>query len=94
VIYYLYHYAIPYNNAPIRERTILAFGGLAGLHTGEAFYLRWENVNLKDGTIAMSCSYGWYGFSEHETETSKTITPIIHELLTILKELRLKSPSS
>jgi len=81
-------------NAPIRERTIIALGGLAGLRIGEVFFLRWKDVNLNDGTISINGSYGPYGFTEPKTETSKTTIPIIPELITILKEWRLGSPSA
>jgi integrase len=81
-------------NAPIRERTAIALGGMAGLRVGEVFGMKWRDVDLKNGFVSIKQQYSRRKISELKSESSEATLPIFEELLLILKEYRLKCQST
>jgi integrase len=81
------------DNSPIRERTAIALGALAGLRIGEVFGLQWDDIMDDFSTLTVRRQYSQGVLSEPKTKSSMSPLPILPELQMILKEYRMASKS-
>jgi integrase len=72
----------------IAERAAIALAAYAGLRRAEISGLRWDDTDLKEGTISVRRTR-WQGReSEPKSAASKNWVPIIRPLAAILREYR------
>jgi len=78
--------------ADIREKAIIALGGLAGLRISEILGLQWKNIDFIEDKIYIDKQYFQGQYKKPKSATSKRIIPIFSDLRPVLQEWKLKCP--
>ncbi len=76
----------------LRYRPVLALIAATGLRRGEALALRWEHVNMKDGTLRVAATLSRVGaalvISEPKSPRSRRTVPLSPVVVALLKAQR------
>jgi integrase len=76
----------------LRYRPVLALIAATGLRQGEALALRWEHVNLKDGTLKVAATLSQVGgrllITEPKSPRSRRTVPLSPAIVALLKAHR------
>ena len=76
----------------LRYRPVLVLIAATGLRRGEALALRWEHVNIKDGTLrvaaTLSCVDGRLLITEPKSPRSRRSVPLSPAVVSLLKAQR------
>ena len=76
----------------LRYRPVLALIAATGLRRGEALALRWEHINLKDGTLRVAATLSRVGdkllITEPKSPRSRRTVPISPAITALLKTQR------
>lgn len=76
----------------LRYRPVLALIAATGLRRGEALALRWEHINLKDGTLKVAATLsrvdGRLLITEPKSPRSRRTVPLSPAVVTLLKAQR------
>jgi integrase len=76
----------------LRYRAVLVLIAATGLRRGEALALRWQHVNLTDGTLKVAATLGRVAdelvITEPKTERSRRTVPLSPAIVSLLKAQR------
>lgn len=76
----------------LREKLTVAFAGWLGPRVSEAFGLKWQELDLKEGTVSFRRGFVQGRITPLKTEASRTNLPLPQELLRLLLQWRSITP--
>jgi integrase len=76
----------------LREKLAVAFSGWLGPRVSEAFGMRWEDLNLSDGTVWFRRGFVQGRITPLKTEASRSNLPLPQELLGLLRRWKSTTP--